>query len=38
MTYGSYPNELDENILLDENANPNFIAISDVQNDWIQFN
>jgi hypothetical protein len=35
MTYGSYPTELDENILLDENANPNFIAIGDVENGWI---
>jgi len=40
MTHGSYPKELDENLLLDENADPSYITIGNVQNGWttIQIN
>ena len=34
MTIGAYPKELDENILLDDKANPTYIAIGNVQNGW----
>lgn len=34
VTQGPYPKELNENILLDENANPTYIAIGNVQNGW----
>ena len=34
MTHGSYPKELDENLLFDENADPSYMAIGNVQNGW----
>jgi len=34
MTHGAYPKGLDENILLDDKADPTYIAIGNVQNGW----
>src|SRR5882724_9446269 len=34
MTHGIYPKELDNSILLDDKADPTFIAIGNVQNGW----
>lgn len=35
MTYGDLSDKYGKNLLFDENADPNYMLISDVQNNWI---
>lgn len=34
MTHGAYPNELDNNILIGEQADPAYMAVGNTQNGW----